>query len=253
MTRFEGIAPLTQHVHSGINYIAFLTGLGQALNPQAYFEIGTNTGLSLKAFPCDALCVDPIFQVEHDIFQKRKRLFCFQMTSDEFFRQHTIRHFLPAGPDIAFLDGMHRFEYLLRDFINTERECHTRSVILLHDCLPINERMAERMPRIDEKEAVETRGCWTGDVWRMLLILRKYRPDLRLLILDCPPTGLVACTRLDPGSDVLSQNYHAIIDEFAQCELPQYGLDRLWEEFQPTSSIGLLGPPYNLTALLSVY
>jgi hypothetical protein len=87
----------------------------------------------------------------------------------------------------------------------------------------------------------------------MLLILRKYRPDLRLLILDCPPTGLVACTRLDPGSDVLSQNYHAIIDEFAQCELPQYGLDRLWEEFQPTSSIGLLGPPYNLTALLSVY
>lgn len=229
-----------------------MAGLGQALSPRSYIEIGTNTGLSLKAFNCDALCIDPIFQIEHDIFQKRRRLFCFQMTSDEFFQQHSIRHYLSGGPDIAFLDGMHRFEYLLRDFINTERECHDRSIILLHDCLPTNERMAERVPRIDEAEAPETRGFWTGDVWRMLLILRKYRPDLRLLVLDCPPTGLVACTRLDPGSEILSRNYYTIVDEFAQLELERYGLDQLWNEFRPTSSLGLVDPPHNLTALLTV-
>src|SRR5205807_717979 len=143
-------------------------------------------------------------------------------TSDEFFRSHTIRQFFPNGPDIAFLDGMHRFEYLLRDFINTERECHSRSLILMHDCLPTNERMAERSPRIDETEAHETRGCWTGDVWRMLPILRRHRPDLRLLVLDCPPTGLVACTHLNPESRLLSQNYHAIVDEFVQIELAEY-------------------------------
>ena len=54
-----------------------------------------------------------------------------------------MRDFFPKGPDIAFLDGMHRAEYLLRDFMNTERFSHERTLILLHDCLPVNARMAD--------------------------------------------------------------------------------------------------------------
>lgn len=244
---------MTDPIHPGLYYTAFLEQLGRVLNPQCYFEIGTNTGQSLKAFSSDALCIDPTFQFGSDALQKRRRLFCFQMTSDEFFRSYTVRQFFPNGPDVAFLDGMHRFEYLLRDFINTERECHSRSLILMHDCLPTNERMAERSLRIDETESPETRDYWTGDVWRMLPILRKHRPDLRVLVLDCPPTGLVACTNLNPESRLLGENYHAIVDEFVQIGSPEYHLERLWQEFPPISSRGLLTAPYNLTALLSVY
>ncbi|GAN78358.1 class I SAM-dependent methyltransferase [Acidisphaera rubrifaciens] len=239
--------------HDGIDYITFLEGLDQALGPQSYFEIGTNTGRSLAAFSCDALCVDPVMQVDGNPMRTRKQLFWMQMTSDEFFRRHTIRHFLPNGPDIAFLDGMHRFEYLLRDFINTERECHPRSIILLHDCLPTNTRMAERVPRLDETEHVATQGCWTGDVWRMLPILRRWRPEMRLVVLDCPPTGLVACMNLDPRSRVLDANYYAIVEAMTKVDLPEYGLDRLWTEAEVQSSFALVGPPYNLTALFSVF
>ena len=239
--------------HTGIDYLTFFSQLDGALAPQAYFEIGTSTGSSVLCFSCDALCVDPIMQVERNVIRQRKRLFFLQMKSDEFFRQHTIRQFLPNGPDIAFLDGMHRFEYLLRDFINTERECHPRSLILLHDCLPNNERMAERAPRLDADEAAGTRFSWTGDVWRMLPILKKYRPELHVVPLDCPPTGLVACMNLDPSSRVLDRNYFDIVAEFLRIDLRDYGLDRLWEEFRPRSSLEILQPPHALHALFTVF
>ena len=92
-----------------------------------------------------------------DVIGTKQRAFFFQMTSDAFFADHDLALFFPRGVDLAFIDGMHRFEFLLRDFINTERRCHARSIVLLHDCLPRNCRMAERVARIDESEAAETR------------------------------------------------------------------------------------------------
>ena len=184
--------------HDGIGYLNFMATLSQHLRCRNYFEIGTAAGHSLRAFRCDAVCVDPRFKVSQDVLQGRRRAHFFQMTSDAFFNHYSLRLFLPGGADVAFLDGLHHFEALLRDFINTERFCHDRSVILLHDCLPLNERMAERDFREDEAEDADTRTAWTGDVWRLLPILQKYRPDLRVQQFDCGPTGLIACTRLAP-------------------------------------------------------
>jgi SAM-dependent methyltransferase len=149
------------------------------------------------------------------------------MRSDDFFAQHDVLELFPNGPDVAFLDGMHHFEYLLRDFINTERCCHQHSLILLHDCLPVNRRMAERELRVDPDEAEETRLWWTGDVWRLLPALKKHRPDLRVTFLDCPPTGLVAVTNLDPRSAILQREYQSVLDEFGAVDLSSYGLKRL--------------------------
>ena len=132
---------------------------------------------------------------------------------------------------MAFLDGMHHFEYLLRDFMNTERCCRQHSLILLHDCLPLNMRMAEREWRVDPDEAEETRGWWAGDVWRLLPALKKYRPDLCVTFLDCPPTGLVAITNLDPRSAIFQREYGSVLDEFGAVDLASYGLKRLWSLF----------------------
>ncbi len=245
-----------QRRHEGIDYIGFMAYFDALLHPNAYFEIGTNMGDSLRAFRCDAVAVDPTIQFEghadHNVIGGRKRAFFFQMTSDDFFREHTIRHFLPKGPDIAFLDGLHLFEYLLRDFINTEAECHERSMILLHDCLPMNTRMAERTFRVDAAEDPATQTFWTGDVWRMLPILKKYRPDLRIVALNCPPTGLVAVMQLDPGSRVLRQHYHAITAEFSALTLEEYGIDRLWNEYPIADSRALLSPPHDFTATFTI-
>jgi hypothetical protein len=68
---------------------------------------------------------------------------------------------------------------------------------------------------------VQTPGAWTGDVWKVLPILKKFRPDLKVALFDCPPTGLVACTNLDPNSTVLTEAYDQIIAEFSKVmELP---------------------------------
>jgi hypothetical protein len=153
------------------------------------------------------------------------------MTSDEFFANNDPKAVFPLGVDLAFLDGLHRFEYLIRDFVGTERCCHARSIVLIHDCLPLNHRMAERTMRGDDTESPETRSAWTGDVWRILPIVKKYRPDLRVLLLDCPPTGLVAITNLDPTSDVLVKAYYRIVDEFSSDDLEEVGLDAVWSTY----------------------
>jgi hypothetical protein len=238
--------------HTGLQYVDFLKVLSKHLAPESYFEIGTSRGDSTAAFPCDVLCVDPNFITQVSPLGARKRSFFMQMPSDEFFRLHKIRQFFPSGPDICFLDGLHRFEYLLRDLINTEAECRPNSIILIHDCLPLNERMAERTMRVEETESPSTQTFWTGDVWRLLPTLKKYRPDLRIMQLDCDPTGLVACTNLDPASRVLSLNYNKIVDEMMNLALRDLGLDKLWHLFPTIDSKYLAAHPEDLTAVFNI-
>ena len=236
--------------HDGIGYLNFMATLSQHLRCRNYFEIGTAAGHSLRAFRCDAVCVDPRFKVSQDVLQGRRRAHFFQMTSDAFFNHYSLRLFLPGGADVAFLDGLHHFEALLRDFINTERFCHDRSVILLHDCLPLNERMAERDFREDEAEDADTRTAWTGDVWRLLPILQKYRPDLRVQQFDCGPTGLIACTRLAPYSRVLLDGFDSIVNEFNRLSLSEFGLARLWRLFPTFDTRKLAATPTDVPRLL---
>jgi hypothetical protein len=217
--------------HNGVYYPTFLAMLGEHLAPRSYFEIGTDTGVSLAAFSCDAVCIDPEFQLGEKPTGRRARTLLYQMTSDEFFSTYDLRRDFPAGPDICFLDGMHLSECLLRDFINAERSCHAGSLILMHDCLPTNLRMAQRKREVDEAEPEETRYHWTGDVWRVIRALCRHRPDLQVRLLDCPPTGLVACTGLDPASEALAQNYPAIVGEMLAESLSEIGLETVWETY----------------------
>ena len=83
--------------HLGIDYLTFMSYMAKALHPSSYFEIGTNTGSSLKLFSCDAACVDPNFQINDDILMHRKKTFFFQMTSDEFFAGDRSFNFFPKG------------------------------------------------------------------------------------------------------------------------------------------------------------
>jgi len=247
------IKPATDSfVHMGLLYIDLFRLLDGNLHPSSYFEIGTSAGDSLTAFGCDALCVDPNFRIETNPALGRKRTMFFQMTSDEFFSSYRLRDYFPDGPDICFLDGMHRFEFLLRDFINAEAACRPNSIILMHDCLPNNVRMAERTMRVDETEDESTRSAWTGDVWRILPTLKQHRPDLRIMALDSGPTGLIACTRLDPASNVLRKNYDRIVDEAMNLSLPALGLDHLWRMFPTIDTRRLSEHPEDVTAMFNI-
>ena len=100
---------------------------------------------------------------------------------------------------------MHRFEYALCDFINIERLSRPDSVILIHDCFPLDAQTAKR-------DRCTT--FWSGDIWRLILLLRKYRPDLAVHTISTPPTGLGMIFNLDPASRILSDKLDAIVAEY---------------------------------------
>ena len=239
--------------HVGVNYLLFLRECNRSLKPRNYFEIGTKEGSSVSQFDCDAVCVDPDFLIGVDVLHARKRGFFFQQTSDSFFLENDLRALLKSDLDFAFLDGLHLYEYLLRDFVNVERFCHQRSIVVLHDCLPSNERMAERTLRRDEDESEETRDYWTGDVWKLLLVLAKYRKDLKIYYVDCPPTGIVLVTNLSTKESNLRLNYDRIVEEFRDVQLSEFGLAQLWRLFPTLNSNALLQQPLDFATLFSPY
>ena len=107
--------------------------------------------------------------------------------------------------DLAFIDGMHQFEFAMRDFAHLERHCSSESVILIHDCYPVDAESAGREPRSSR---------WSGDVWRLIVLLKKYRPDLKIQTIATAPTGLAVIQNLDPASTFLLDNQTRLYEEF---------------------------------------
>jgi hypothetical protein len=135
--------------------------------------------------------------------------------------------------DVAFLDGMHLFEYLLRDFINVERACDRNSVVMLDDCLPINIEMTERTSRPELRKDRQIAGWWTGDVWKVVSILRELRPDLRITPIDVIPTGSIVVTNLDPTSTVLYDRYFDIVEQHRGVEFTPESFEAYWKTNAP--------------------
>ncbi len=203
--------------HSGIQYSDFLSQIAKKRNVKKYLEIGVQYGANLSKIACqNAIGVDTSFVINQNIAANKKRVSLFQMSSDDFFSDVDVIRELAGHPDLIFLDGMHLFEFLLRDFYNAERISSKRTLIAMHDCLPLTENMIVRDQEIAVHASIDTQyhRWWTGDVWKIIPILRKYRPDLRLVIVNAQPTGLVFATNLNPESTILRDNYFRIVDEF---------------------------------------
>jgi hypothetical protein len=184
------------------------------MDTMRYLEIGTSTGASLARVNCTSIAIDPAFRITMPVTGAKPEIHLYQMTSDDYFTCHDPEQVLGGRIDLAFLDGMHLYEFLLRDFINTEKHCAPDSVILLHDCLPPTFEMTSRDGNHQNLNRIY-RNFWAGDVWKVVAILKRWRPDLEIRLLDCPPTGLVAISRLDPNSDMLGKNLDRIVADFA--------------------------------------
>lgn len=189
----------------GEPYYAVMSRIIQELHPRSYVEVGVFKGGTLKLVqkvPA-VVGIDPEPRLE---WTPDAHMQVFKMTSDAYFATRDLREDLGGRPvDLAFVDGMHLFEYALRDFANIERFCTPRSVILVHDGYPLDALSASRTP---------SDVFWSGDVWRLIVLLKKYRPDLRIHTIATAPTGLAVITGLDPASTLLRDQHDRLVDEF---------------------------------------
>jgi hypothetical protein len=193
----------------GEPYSVVLERIHRHLRPRTYIEIGIEHGNSLRlvAPETQALGVDPQPQLR---FAPGPNVRVFAETSDDFFARRDVRAELGGLPvDLAFIDGLHQFEYALRDFVNLERLCTPRSTILIDDCFPHDRRTAERERHI---------AFWSGDIWKVVVLLKKVRPDLSIHTVATPPTGMCIVRNLDPGSRVLADNLPRLVDEYMKLD-----------------------------------
>ena len=189
----------------GDSYYAWLDRFYTLLSPKTVIEIGINDGASLARVrpPTLAIGVDPKPTVIHPLSAETH---IFPETSDAFFARRGPDALLGGCPlGVGFIDGMHLYEQALKDFIHLERYCGPRSMILFHDTVPLDEATQSRTPATQ---------FHTGDVWKAVLCLKHYRPDLDVFTIATPWTGLTVVTGLDPVSRVLADRYDEAVARF---------------------------------------
>jgi hypothetical protein len=183
---------------------AFLSAVHRNLRPRSYLEIGINDGRGLARSRTRTIGVDPSFKLTAEVACELKLV---RQTSDDFFTRPDALSWFPEGVvDLTFVDGMHLFEFALRDFINAERCSSPAGVIILDDVLPRSVAEAAR-----NRHTV----AWTGDVYKMTAALERCRPDLTVVPVDTRPTGMLLVVGLDPASTVLADRYEELLADLA--------------------------------------
>lgn len=187
----------------GKQYTSWLEWFHKTLQPKNYLEIGVNTGTSLQyASSSKVVGVDPYPNIEHNLSDNTT---IFSVGSDTFFKEQNVEELLDGKIELAFVDGLHQFDQVLKDFINIERHSNKNSVVLFHDIYPVVPATATREWNT---------YYWAGDTWKFMHIVNKYRPDLTIKTIPTFPTGLGFVTNLDPSSNILKDNYKSIVEEY---------------------------------------
>jgi hypothetical protein len=188
-----------------LRYLDFLGVLHERLAPTTYLEVGIRNGNSLALSRCRTVGIDPAYQLTAELDGD---VALFRTISDEYFsRPEPLAPFGGKPVDLAFIDGLHLFEFALRDFINVERHSTPSSVIIFDDVFPRS---------VDEAARQRHTKSWTGDVYKVLAVLHEYRPDLTCLRVGTQPTGLLVVMGLDPASTVLADAYDAIVADYVR-------------------------------------
>lgn len=121
-----------------------------------YLEIGTQNSICGSNVKCKfkfGVDPNPIQRINGDFNEH------FIMKSDDFFNNNELEKLGPLSVDLVFIDGLHTYEQVRKDFINSTKITHDKSCIVLHDCLPTTE---ERAKSFDEG------GIWNGDCYRLI-------------------------------------------------------------------------------------
>lgn len=129
-------------------------------NAKTYLEIG-----------CDKNKIFRKIQVPHKIGVDPARGGTHRMTSDEFFQQNKETF------DVIFIDGLHYYDQVKKDFENSFNCLNENGYIILHDMMPTtSEEAVVPIPKIMPY-------TWVGDVWRLAFDLTSNKNIVFKLVL----------------------------------------------------------------------
>jgi hypothetical protein len=195
--------------------------LHEALRPTTYVEIGVHSGCSLAAVQPFTLAIG-IDPDPHSDGCRPSGSRIVRLTSTEFFAKYDLCEILGGkAVDFALIDGLHLFEQALEDLCNLERYIAPGGVIAVHDTIPLDRETSARS---------RTTEFYTGDVWKIVPYLRKFRPELEMVTVTAAPTGLTLVRGLDPEYD--HSRLLAFAAEFVTLEFEYF--ERHREEFLRT-------------------
>jgi len=157
----------------------FLKSVLQVRTVTNYLEIGCATGKNLAAITAkNKVGVDP------------KSGGTLKITSDEYFSNQIEDNKF----DLIFIDGLHTYEQVYRDFINSYNALEEGGIIVAHDFLPTTFR-EQMVPRVSR--------TWNGDVWRLALDLRDHGVQFKIVNMDY---GLLLVKNAKLLEDIESEN-----------------------------------------------
>jgi len=212
-------APPEMEVISGKpHYLKILEQLHAVLEPRFYLEIGVDRGRSLALANCPAVGVDPLPDATLALLQKHR---LYAKTSDAFFDTDAPGVLAGQMLELVFIDGMHLFEFGLRDFINVERYASPATVVVIDDIYPNHPVQAER-----KRQST----IWTGDMWKLHKCLESTRPELLLVPIDAAPTGLLLVVGLNASNRKLLESYNTLVERYKDMNLGEYAAQVLQRE-----------------------
>ncbi len=128
-----------------------INNLIKSKNFKDYLEIGCFKNENFNEISVsNKIGVDPISGGTHRI------------SSDDFFLTNTQKF------DLIFIDGLHVYEQVKKDIVNSLKYLNENGIILIHDCLP---------RKIWYQTPNRMSFTWNGDVWKALVEFRT-KPNL---------------------------------------------------------------------------
>ena len=176
-----------------------------------YLEIGCASNLLFDSvMAAHKTGVDPVSGGTH------------RQTSDDFFRDHPDARF-----DVVFIDGLHLYDQVRRDLVNSLRSVRKGGWIGLHDLLP-RDWIEEHVPPLS------TAG-WTGDGWKVAFeLIASPDVDFRLLAID-HGVGVLRVLADQPRladlrADLHPRRFGYFHEHFARLPVVSYDEGRAWIE-----------------------
>jgi hypothetical protein len=154
-----------------------INGLLSLFPAPTYLEVGVDAGVTFFAIEAPVkVAVDPHFKFPlPEPGSLPGDVTFFPLESDRYFAGGIDRKF-----DVAFLDGLHSFEQILKDFINAVDVRSPGGIIVIDDVIPSSYHAA--LPTLDLNVQFRTRlgisdGSWMGDVYRIVPFIDTFYPQ----------------------------------------------------------------------------